>query len=198
MSVITAAFQTFQKATSHTSHAGTRDAGGGHGTEVWRWRCARGRAISCMLKHQAGARTKDSTSSHLSALRRGQVPSTIVVAGGDESVVWPLARGLTSGWEIPHGDSGHEPVSCRRCGRPRARAKPCTMHAPWPRAKPVTSIRRSSVPRACNCKRTVTGRPRGPVRSPHSRPGQSERAAGPGRATRVRTRRAREESWRLE
>jgi hypothetical protein len=142
MSVITAAFQTFQKATSHTSHAGTRDAGGGHGTEVWRWRCARGRAISCMLKHQAGARTKDSTSSHLSALRRGQVPSTIVVAGGDESVVWPLARGLTSGWEIPHGDSGHEPVSCRRCGRPRARAKPCTMHAPWPRAKPVTSIRR--------------------------------------------------------
>jgi len=65
------------------------------------------------------------------------VPSTIVVAGGDESVVWPLARGLTSGWEIPHGDSGHEPVSCRRCGRPRARAKPCTMHAPWPRAKPV-------------------------------------------------------------
>ena len=49
----------------------------------------------------------------------------------------PLARGLTSGWEIPHGDSGHEPVSCCRCGRPRARAKPCTMHAPWPRAKPV-------------------------------------------------------------
>jgi hypothetical protein len=45
-----------------------------------------------------------------------------------ECCVWPLARGLTSGWEIPHGDSGHEPVSCRRCGRPRARAKPCTMH----------------------------------------------------------------------
>ena len=45
----------------------------------------------------------------------------------------------------------------------------------------------TSVPRACNCKRTVTARPRGPVRSPHSRPGQSERAAGPGRATRVRT-----------
>ena len=117
---------------------------------------------------------------------------------GDESVVWPLARGLTSGWEIPHGDSGHEPVSCRRCGRPRARAKPCTMHTLRGLELNLCNLYTSNVGTAHvrNCKRTVTGRPRGPVRSPHSRPGQSERAAGPGRATRVRTRRAREESWR--
>lgn len=65
MSVITAAFQTFQKATSaHTSHAGTRTQEElvvarrtADGPEVWR--CARGRTISCMLKRQAGARTND-------------------------------------------------------------------------------------------------------------------------------------------
>ena len=75
------------------------------GPEVWRWRCARGRAaISCMLKRQAGARTKDSTSSHGTQAVERQRTGAV---SGDESVVWPwpLARGLTSGWEIPHGDS---------------------------------------------------------------------------------------------
>jgi hypothetical protein len=93
-------------------------------------------------KRALALKTQQALTSQHSGEDRCRRRSCIVVAGGDESVVWPLARGLTSGWEIPHGDSGHEPVSCRRCGRPRARAKPCTMHAPWPRAKPVTSIRR--------------------------------------------------------
>lgn len=163
------------------------------GPEVWRWRCARGRAaISCMLKRQAGARTKDSTSSH----------GTQAVEAEDRCRQWrreccvALAAGPRS--DVRLGDSSwrflHEPVSCRRCGRPGAPAptKPCTLRVALElaSARPVTSIR---VYRACNCKRTVTGRPRGPVRSPHSRPGQSERAAGPGRATRVRTTCARSE-----
>ena len=114
---------------------------------------------------------------------RGQVRRR----SGDESVVWPwpLARGLTSGWEIPHGDSFTSRCLVVDAVDPAGARAPQALHAPCgARARPVTSIR---VYRACNCKRTVTGRRRGPVRSPHSRPGQSERAAGPGRATRVRT-----------
>jgi hypothetical protein len=140
-----------------------------------------------MLKHQAGARTKDSTSSHLSALRRGQVPSTVrrrwrrecCVAAGPRSDV----RLGDSSWRFrPRAGvfSSMRSTACPRQTLHHARStlrglelNLCNLY--------------TSVPRACNCKRTVTGRPRGPVRSPHLRPGQSERAAGPGRATRVRT-----------
>lgn len=139
-----------------------------------------------MLKRQAGARTKDSTHPFNASSHGTQAEDRCAVSG-DESVVWPwpLARGLTSGWEIPHGDSFTSRCLVVDAVDPAGARAPQALHAPCgARARPVTSIR---VYRACNCKRTVTGRRRGPVRSPHSRPGQSERAAGPGRATRVRT-----------
>jgi hypothetical protein len=145
-----------------------------------------------MLKHQAGARTKDSTSSHLSALRRGQVPST-PVAGGDESVV--SAAGPRS--DVRLGDSSWR-------FRPRAgvllsmRSTACPRqtlhhaHAPWPRAKPLTSIRRY------RARVTVIGRsPDGPA----VRSGLRTRVRGCLSARRGRgerrgsERRAREESW---
>lgn len=103
--------------------------------------------VCSSTKRALALKTQQALTSQHSGEDRCRRASTSVAGGDEKCIVWPLARGLTSGWEIPHGDSGHEPVSCRRCGRPRARAKPCTMHAPWPRAKPVNLY--TSVPRAC-------------------------------------------------
>ena len=130
MSVITAAFQTFQKATSHTSHAGTRTQ-----EEVMVVaRRPRGVALEVRKRKSRNILYAQAPSgrSHqrLNARSHGTQAEDRCAVSGDESVVWPwpLARGLTSGWEIPHGDSFTSRCLVVDAVDPAgARAKPCTL-----------------------------------------------------------------------
>jgi hypothetical protein len=149
-----------------------------------------------MLKHQAGARTKDSTSSHLSALRRGQVPSTVrrrwrrecCVAAGPRSDV----RLGDSSWRFRPRAGVFSSMRSTACPRQTLHHARSTLRGL--ELTCVTSIRRYRA----RVSVTVKGRsPDGPaVRSGLRTRVRGSLSARRGRGERRGSeRRAREESW---